>query len=601
VFSWKRASPYFQGVIQARTAAHAVWRIIDEPFKINSNSEIGLTKDDLIGDIQFSNVYFSYPSRTDVPILTNLSFNAQCGQTIALVGSSGSGKSTCIQLLQRFYDTQSGSVLIDGKPVNEYNLKWLRQHIGVVSQEPVLFHTTIRENILFERKSATDEEIHEAAQMANAHNFIMQLPNKYETQVGERGAGLSGGQKQRIAIARAVVRNPKILLLDEATSALDNESEKLVQEALNRAAQGRTTLIIAHRLSTIRNANKIIVMQKGEVIEEGDHDSLMKAKGTYFNLVEQQNLCQAEKEEETEEELELELKQSELTKMYLDTQANSNSCAERRRKSSIISLSSQSYMFARSGGELTRRIRSKAFRAILRQDIAYFDQPKNNTGALCTRLATEASAIQGSSGVCFGYIFQNLSTMGIGILIGFVFSWHLTLLIMAFLPLMAVGGTAQIYLATRFAKKEKKYLEDAGKVAVETIQSIRTVTQLTKEEYFYNKYCQTLDNVYRISLKRIHILSILLSVTSSIFLFVQAASIAFGATLVNHGVIAFQNYLMVFNCVAITARSAVRALTLFPDYGKGIEAAETIFELLDRKPQIDNGSNEGEKIVSKRC
>ncbi|CAF1393297.1 unnamed protein product, partial [Rotaria sp. Silwood1] len=177
----------------------------------------------LIGDIHFSNVYFSYPSRSDVPILNNLSFHIKCGQTVALVGSSGSGKSTCVQLLQRFYDSQLGSVLIDGKQINQYNLKWLRKHIGVVNQEPVLFHTTIRENILLGSDSATNEQIYEVAKMANAHDFIMQLPNKYETLVGERGAALSGGQKQRIAIARALLRDPKILLLDEATSALDYE------------------------------------------------------------------------------------------------------------------------------------------------------------------------------------------------------------------------------------------------------------------------------------------------------------------------------------------------------------------------------------------
>ncbi|CAF3362443.1 unnamed protein product, partial [Rotaria sp. Silwood2] len=280
-----QASPYFQALYEARVAAFGIWKIVDEINNVDSDK--GLTKDDLIGEIHFSNVYFSYPSRPDAPILNNLSFNIKSGQTVALVGSSGSGKSTCIQLLQRFYDSQLGSILIDGKQINEYNLKWLRKHIGVVNQEPILFHTTIRENILLGSDSATNEEIYEAAKMANAHDFIMTLPNKYETLVGERGAALSGGQKQRIAIARALLRDPKILLLDEATSALDYESEKIVQKALDQVAQGRTTLIIAHRLSTVRNADKIIVMQQGEIVEEGDHDSLMKAQGIYFDLIKQ--------------------------------------------------------------------------------------------------------------------------------------------------------------------------------------------------------------------------------------------------------------------------------------------------------------------------
>ncbi|CAF3758957.1 unnamed protein product [Rotaria sp. Silwood1] len=391
----------------------------------NVDFDKDLTKDNLIGDIHFSNVYFSYPSRSDVPILNNLSFHIKCGQTVALVGSSGSGKSTCVQLLQRFYDSQLGSVLIDGKQINQYNLKWLRKHIGVVNQEPVLFHTTIRENILLGSDSATNEQIYEVAKMANAHDFIMQLPNKYETLVGERGAALSGGQKQRIAIARALLRDPKILLLDEATSALDYESEKIVQKALDRVAQGRTTLIIAHRLSTIRNADKIIVMQQGEIVEEGDHDSLMKAQGIYFDLVKQQNLC------ELEEEKELQLEEKERTKLVDSDKTNDDSieqvhCTLRIESAtqSVISavyemknsltgyklhknddekkITIKGYAFAQSGEALTKRLRSKTFRAILRQEIAYFDQEKHSTGALCARLATEASAVQNASGVRFG-------------------------------------------------------------------------------------------------------------------------------------------------------------------------------------------------------
>ncbi|CAF3789545.1 unnamed protein product, partial [Rotaria sp. Silwood1] len=333
VYSLEHISPQFQALIQAQVAAYTVQEVIDEPSTINSDSETGLKKDDLIGDIRFSNVHFSYPSRRDVKVLTNLSFDVKRGQTVALIGSSGSGKSTCIQLLQRFYDQDSGSIFIDEKQINEYNLKWLRQHIGVVSQEPILFHATIRENILFGRDSATDEEIHEAAKMANAHDFIMTLPDKYETQVGERGAALSGGQKQRIAIARALIRNPKILLLDEATSALDNESEKIVQDALYRTAKGRTTLVIAHRLSTIRNADKIIVMQKGEIVEEGDHDSLMSIRGTYFTLIEQQSLHQAEEEEE------LEFEQQQAAKILLSDQlCLDNSNIKRNCSSTLVSI-----------------------------------------------------------------------------------------------------------------------------------------------------------------------------------------------------------------------------------------------------------------------
>ena len=187
--------------------------------------------------MEFKNVYFNYPSRPDVAVLSDLSLEANVGQTLALVGPSGCGKSTVIQLLQRFYDANLGSVLVDGRDVKSLNLKWLRSQIGVVSQEPVLFATTIAENIRYGREGVTQEEIESAAHAANAHNFIMSLPNQYQTLVGERGTQMSGGQKQRIAIARALVRDPKILLLDEATSALDAESEAIVQDALDRVSE----------------------------------------------------------------------------------------------------------------------------------------------------------------------------------------------------------------------------------------------------------------------------------------------------------------------------------------------------------------------------
>ncbi|CAF1123167.1 unnamed protein product [Rotaria sordida] len=480
IFRIQRATSFVQALSRARAAAYIVWKIIDEPSNINNYLETGLEKDDLIGDIHFSNIHFSYPSRPDIPILKGLSFDVKRGQTVALVGLSGSGKSTCIQLLQRFYDPSSGSILIDGKQINEYNLKWLRQHIGVVSQEPVLFHTTIRQNILLGSDSATDEEMYQAAKMANAHAFIMTLPDKYETKIGERGATLSGGQKQRIAIARALIRDPKILLLDEATSALDNESEKIVQEALDRAAQSRTTLVIAHRLSTIRYADKIIVMQQGEIVEEGNHESLMQIKSVYYGLVQQQSLRQAEEEEEEEEEFE----QKKAAEMFLFDQTSSDYFDIRRNHgSTIVSISpsifsllyrnrnytvseedNESYLFACSGEILTKRLRSKAFRAILRQESAYFDQAQHSTGALCTRLATEASAVQGASGVHFGIIFQSLLSMISGIFLGFAFSWQLTLLIMAFLPFLLLGSISRIRLTARFERKDNKILENAGKV-----------------------------------------------------------------------------------------------------------------------------------------
>lgn len=231
--------------------------------------------------IRYENVSFKYK---DEFVLKNINLTINKGKTIALVGESGSGKSTLGDLLPRFYDVNEGTIYFDNIPITECSILDLRNHIGIVSQESILFNTTVRENIAFGMPNATLAEVENAARIANAHDFIMNLDSGYETNIGERGNKLSGGQKQRISIARAVLKNPNILILDEATSALDTESEKLVQDALDKLMKDRTSIIIAHRLSTIRNADEIILLSKGEIKERGTHDELIQLKGMYYNL-----------------------------------------------------------------------------------------------------------------------------------------------------------------------------------------------------------------------------------------------------------------------------------------------------------------------------
>ncbi len=240
----------------------------------------------LSGEVEFKNVHFAYPSRKDINLFNDLSFKVQAGQKIALVGPSGSGKSTIIKLLCGLYPFEGGCILIDGKNVKDYNITALRKNFGTVPQDTILFGGTIRENIAYGKTDATEEEIIDAARKANAFNFVDSFPDKMNTLVGERGVKISGGQKQRIAIARAILRNPKILILDEATSALDSESERLVKEALDELMKNRTTFIIAHRLSTIRKADVILVINKGKIVEQGTHDELSKMdNGLYSNLL----------------------------------------------------------------------------------------------------------------------------------------------------------------------------------------------------------------------------------------------------------------------------------------------------------------------------
>lgn len=250
------------------------------PLPIRESARSGVR-----GNVTFKNVGFSYPSRKEIEVLKDISFEVKKGEQVAIVGQSGGGKSTIVFLLLRFYDTSKGTIFIDGKNIKEFSLTELRNQMAVVPQEVLLFGGTIKENIAYGKPGATEKEIIEAAGKANAKQFIEGFPEKYETIVGERGIQLSGGQRQRIAIARAVLKNPAILILDEATSSLDSESERLVQEALDKLMQGRTSFVIAHRLSTIRKADKIFVVDKGEIKETGTHDELMlHSEGIYKGL-----------------------------------------------------------------------------------------------------------------------------------------------------------------------------------------------------------------------------------------------------------------------------------------------------------------------------
>lgn len=276
----------FATINQGIAAGDRVLRLLDTETSVR-NAPDAVQLDHFRERIEFRDVRFAYEERE---VICGISFTVEKGQTVALVGPSGGGKSTISDLIPRFYDVTAGEIRIDGRDIRQYDLHSLRERMGIVAQDTVLFNDTIENNIRLGNSEATREEVMDAARIANAEQFIAETPYGLETNIGDRGAKLSGGQRQRLSIARAVLKNPEILILDEATSALDTESEKLVQEALNTLLEGRTSIVIAHRLSTIRNADKIIVIEQGRITEEGTHTELISRKGTYAKLIEMQQL-----------------------------------------------------------------------------------------------------------------------------------------------------------------------------------------------------------------------------------------------------------------------------------------------------------------------
>ncbi|XP_061579536.1 bile salt export pump [Cololabis saira] len=700
-----QASPCLEAFATGRAAAKTIFETIDREPEIDCFSEEGYKLDKVKGDIEFRNVTFYYPSRPEVKILDDLSVKIEAGETTAFVGPSGSGKSSSIQLIQRFYDPKEGTVYLDGHDVRTLNIQWLRSLIGIVEQEPVLFATTIAENIRYGRPGVTMEDIVMATKEANAYNFIMDLPQKFDTLVGEGGGQMSGGQKQRIAIARALIRNPKILLLDMATSALDNESEAVVQEALDNVRSGRTTISIAHRLSTIRNADVIVGFERGQAVERGTHNELLERQGVYFTLVTLQNQgspttahdvisedpnedfgfksgsfrrgsCRSSKrnsfrlrsqsklsndfvpdavsgslgilsdleitaenmlDEDPDERVEpapvariLKYNQPEWPYMLLGSLGAAINGSvnpvyavlfsqilgtfaipdlnEQREQingicvlfcivavTSFFSQFMQGYAFAKSGELLTRRLRKVGFQAMLRQEVGWFDDPINSPGALTTRLATDASMVQGATGSQIGMIVNSLTNIGASFIIAFYFSWKLTLVIMCFLPLIGLSGVVQAKMLTGFANEDKKAMEAAGRVSSEALANIRTIAGLTKERSFVESYEQKLELPYKSAKKKGNIYGLCFGFAQCVIFMAYAASFRYGGYLVRAEGLPYMFVFRVISAVVISGTALGRASSFTPDYAKAKTAAAQFFKLLDRVPKISMSHTDGQK------
>ncbi|KAF9254844.1 ste6-like protein [Marasmius fiardii PR-910] len=730
-FSLSMLTPELQVIGHARGAASKLYSTIDRVPQIDSSSPDGIIptspsssssssdvddddeskekpKDTVKGELKLTNITFSYPSRPSITVTKNLSLLFPSGKKAALVGSSGSGKSTVIALIERFYDPSSGVVELDGTDVRKLNLKWLRSQIGLVSQEPVLFATTIRENVghglintRFERLSEEEKFvlIKEACVKANADGFISRLPSGYDTLVGERGFLLSGGQKQRVAIARAVVGDPRILLLDEATSALDTQSEGVVQDALDKAAAGRTTITIAHRLSTIKDADVIYVMGGGELIEQGTHNELLANEdGHYFKLVQAQKLREAaeaasaatgvgvgeeedsavtstpEIEKQLEEEVPLGLERKDTTRS-LASEVISEKARERgeegdeekdyslfyllRRMAMLnrvewkrymvacvtavfsgfiypsfgvvyaksintftvqdrhelrfqgdrnalwffviaiggsVCVGSQNFNFTSAAASLSYKIRSLSFRAILRQDIEFFDKDKNSTGALTSELSENAQRVHGLAGVTLGAIIQAFSTLVSGLILGLIFAPKIGAVGLACSPLLFTTGYIRLRVIVLKDQANRRAHAQSAQLACEAAASIRTVASLTREEDCNRLYSKSLEEPLRKSNKTALWSNGLFSLSQSMMFFVISLVFWYGSIIVSRLEITVFKFFIGLMCSTFAAMQAGSVFTWAPDISSAKGAASSIVTLLDSKPDIDAESTEGKPV-----
>ncbi|KAH7329142.1 ABC multidrug transporter Mdr1 [Stachybotrys elegans] len=710
-FQLGNVAPNLQAFATAIAAAAKIFNTIDRVSPLDSgDDETGERLEKIQGNIRLENVKHIYPSRPEVVVMKGVSLEIPAGKTTALVGASGSGKSTIVGLVERFYNPIEGTIYLDGHDISKLNLRWLRQQMALVSQEPTLFGTTIFQNIRHgligtshenEDQDKQRELIIAAAKKANAHDFITALPEGYETNVGERGFLLSGGQKQRIAIARAIVSDPKILLLDEATSALDTKSEGVVQAALEAASEGRTTITIAHRLSTIKDAHNIVVMSSGEIVEQGTHDQLLEKEGAYWKLVSAQAIA-AVQELSAEEEaaIDNEEKDELIHKMTTNksnafaadpddniaaklgrstTQKSASSVALQGRKPAeeqkhglwvlvkliasfntsewklmvvglffsiicgggnptaavffakqVVTLSQpvtdqnrsqirhdadfwsamylmlafvqffafvgQGVVFAKCSERLIHRVRDRAFRTMLRQDVVYFDRDENTAGALTSFLSTETTHVAGLSGVTLGTILMVVTTLVAALAVSLAIGWKLSLVCISAIPVLLGCGFFRFWMLAHFQRRSKAAYASSASFASEAISGIRTVASLTRERDVLGLYRESLAEQQRRSLISILKSSLLYAASQSFIFLCFALGFWYGGTLIGRHEYDMFQFFLCFMAIIFGAQSAGTIFSFAPDMGKAHHAAAELKTLFDQKPTIDTWGESGERL-----
>lgn len=679
-FGIGRAAPFTSAISTGKVAARKVFEIIDRvPLIQSPQNPISMLSHQFHGKITFSNVFFAYPSRPDLLVLSDINIEIKPGKLIAFVGESGSGKSSILALLQRFYDPQVGRVLLDGINIRRLNLEHVRSLIGYVGQNPILFAGTIKENIIFGDQRVSDEELIHACKNADAHDFIQLLPDGYDTYIGGFGnEKLSGGQIQRIAIARALLREPRILLLDEYTSNLDCESESRIQNALQSVLKDRTVIVVAHRLSTMRNADEIFVFKQGRIVEKGKHDDLMSMEGVYHGLV-----CANDQQRDSISSIGI------GSSSQLDTQFNSDDKYQNADSDSdlsigsdedllqdsrllgedsnllqssksgfsrvmrlalnnwimmltgslasvlnglifpslgilitdvviflynpdtaVISKESRRYLiffallavgqfctsffsrwsFSIVGEKLTALLRVMCFDSIIRQDIAWFDMTSNSVEKLCIRLGLDTEKIRSLSIDWLGQVIQISSMLLIGVSYAFYRDWKISLFMLGVSPLVAIGGIGRVMLSN---SKEKDEFEKAAIYSTEVIANVKVVASFCNEQYMLKKFRSKISKSQVEAKKSGFVFGITYGIAQIGLFSMLSLSFWFSSWLVARNYSTFSSTFPAFYVFALSFLGIGQVLQLFPTVESANDSVKDLFDIIDRKPLIDDNNSDG--------
>ena len=640
--------PSIHAIVEGKQAAFRAFGVIDRKPELVS----GNMKPEVQGSIRFQDVSFAYPNAPDLIILDEVSFSIDKGKKLGLVGESGAGKSTVIQLLERFYDPYSGAIYLDNVDLRHYDLQYLRSVIGLVSQEPVLFSTTIRENLLLGASSVSEADLNWAIESSNAKSFITDFDEKLDTMVGVNGSKLSGGQKQRIAIARALLRHPKILLLDEATSSLDARNEMEIQDMLENLVIDLhvTCIIIAQKLSNVRKCDHIVLLEKGVVEEEGTHESLMQARGKYHHLVTLQGMTverisevstsanNSEQNDEATEvvsEGETPLGSGETVKkvlkisahywyfvalasvmailagatfpvfglliaeeMHFITEQTGEEMLDHSRNIAIwlfilavvsfLAYFLMSYSITTLTASLTAELRALSFRSLLNHDFTFFDRKENNAASLTTSLSSDCEKTNNAGGPLIAMAVMMLASLTVGSVLGLCFAWRLGLVITACTPLLTLG-MMRGYLVKVESSELKEY-DAANVICSDAIMNIRTTASLNAQQQLATRYQKENSDVTESQLKGTHLMGVFFGFGLMAMFYVYALAFWYGAYQVKHnGVKTEDMNIALYSCLMGSIGMMVASI-FAPDLAAGRKAAARLFSIIDYQSTTLSGT-----------